>query len=106
MQVFGRRQQRLANAPAAGVRKAPRHEIASGGSALAVPQGSGAAKRLWGFGRGTGLAAIWIGYPGRIGMQLKRSGTNVAKWGFHVLSHQAFQGLSRTAAAHSTTSAR
>jgi hypothetical protein len=36
-------------APLAGVRKAPRHEIASGGSGKAVPQESGAAKRLWGF---------------------------------------------------------
>ena len=41
-------------APAAGVRKAPRHEIASGGGAPAEPQGAGAASRLWGFGHGTG----------------------------------------------------
>ena len=42
-QVFGRRQSRaLPRAHAAGVRKAPRHEIAAGGSAAAVPQA------LWG----------------------------------------------------------
>jgi putative ABC transport system substrate-binding protein len=58
-----------------GVRKAPRHEIASAGSAVAGPPA------LWGFGHGAD------GYPVRIGAQLKRYGTNVAKWGFHVLSH-------------------
>jgi hypothetical protein len=31
-------------------RKAPRHEIASGGSGKIVPQESGAAGGLWGFG--------------------------------------------------------
>jgi len=55
-----------------------------------VPQAAGAAKRVWGFGHGTELLAI---YPARTEMQLRRSGTNVAKWGFHVLSHQEFQGL-------------
>ena len=55
--------------------------------------GSGSAKRLWGFGRGTGLPEIWGGCLARTGMQLKRSGTHVAKWRFHVLSHQAFQRL-------------
>src|SRR5205085_2157141 len=37
-------------AAAAGVRKAPRHEIASGGSAAAVAQARGGAGALWGFG--------------------------------------------------------
>ena len=58
---------------------------------MAVPQGSGAAKRLWRFGRGRGLPAICVGYPARTEMQPKRSGTNVARWGFHVLSHQQFE---------------
>ena len=52
VQVFGRRQSRaLPRAHAAGVRKAPRHEIAAGGSAAAVPQA------LWGFGHGRELVA-------------------------------------------------
>jgi hypothetical protein len=67
-----------------------------------VPQEGGAAKRLWGFGHETGLLAI---YPARTEMQLKRSGTNIAKWGFHVLSHQPFQRLKPAAATHTTTSA-
>ena len=65
--------------------------------------GSRCRKRLWGFGHGTGLLAI---YPARTEMQLRRSGTNVAKWGFHVLSHQEFQGLKPATAARATTSAR
>ena len=89
-------------APAAGVRKAPRHEIASGDGAPAVPQAAGCRKRLWGFG----LRAICVGYPARTEMQLKRFGTNIAKWGFHVLSHQEFQGLKPATAARATTSAR
>ena len=63
-------------------------------------------KRLWGFGRQTGLPAIRVGYPARTEMQLKRFGTNIAKWGFHVLSHQEFQGLKPATAARATTSAR
>ena len=59
-------------------------------------------KRLWGFG----LPAICVGYPARTEMQLKRFGTNIAKWGFHVLSHQEFQGLKPATAARATTSAR
>ena len=52
VQVFARRQSRgLPRAHAAGVRKAPRHEIAAGGSAAAVPQA------LWGFGHGRELEA-------------------------------------------------
>ena len=52
VQVFGCRQSRaLPRAHAAGVRKAPRHEIAAGGSAAAVPQA------LWGFGHGRELVA-------------------------------------------------
>jgi len=67
----------------AGVGEAPRHEIAAGGSAAAVPQA------LWGFGHGRELEAgrFAEGYPGRTGIQLKRYGTNIAKWGIHVLSH-------------------
>jgi hypothetical protein len=87
----------------AGGRKAPRHEIASGGNAAAVPQESGAAKRLWGFGHEAGPAAICVRYPAQTGMQLKRSGTNVAKWGFHVLSHLRFQRLKWSTAAGATT---
>src|SRR5262245_28135789 len=34
------------------------------------------------------------GYPGRAGIQLKRYGTNIAKWGIHVLSHPRFQRVS------------
>jgi hypothetical protein len=74
-------------AAAAGGRKAPRHEIASGGSPPAVPQAVGAAKKLWGFDRGAGLPAIRVGYPARRETQLKRFGTDIAKWGFHVSSH-------------------
>ena len=37
------------HAQMAGVRKAPRHEIASGGSGPAVPQEGATAKRLWRF---------------------------------------------------------
>ena len=84
VQVFGRRQSRaLPRAHAAGVRKAPRHEIAAGGSAAAVPQA------LWRFGHGRELEAgrFAKGYPGRTRIQLKRYGTNIAKWGIHVLSH-------------------
>jgi hypothetical protein len=33
------------------------------------------------------LKRICEGYPARRGVQLKRYGTNIAKWGFHVLSH-------------------
>src|SRR3974390_994021 len=65
--------------------------------------GSRCRKRLWGFGHGTGLLAI---YPARTEMQLRRSGTNVAKGGFHVLSHQEFQELKPAPAARATTSAR
>src|SRR5216684_1591478 len=32
-------------------------------------------------------------YSGRAGIQPIRSGTNVAKWGFHILSHPRFQRL-------------
>jgi hypothetical protein len=82
-------------APAAGVRKAPRHEIASGGGARAVPQ-----KKLWGFGgAGVEVSATCVGYPAQTEMQLKRFGTNIAIWGFHVLSHQGFQQLKRRKAA-------
>ena len=83
-QVFGRRQSRaLPRADATGVRKAPRHEIAARGSATAMPQA------LWGFGHGRELEAgrFAKGYPGRTETQLKRYGTNIAKWGIHVLSH-------------------
>jgi hypothetical protein len=55
-----------------------------------VPQASGATKRLWGFDRGIGRG-ICVGYLARTEMQLKRFGTNVAKEGFHVLSHEEFQ---------------
>ena len=50
--IYSARQSRaLPRAHAAGVRKAPRHEIAAGGSAAAVPQA------LWGFGHGRELEA-------------------------------------------------
>ena len=61
--------------------KAPRHEIASGGSGPAVPQEGGAAKRLWRFGPEPAFRAIWAGCPPRVGIQLRRYGTNVAKRG-------------------------
>jgi hypothetical protein len=70
-------------AEAAGVRKAPKHEIAAGGSAAAVPQA------LLGFGRLTGLES-WAscdGYSDRTAAQLKRYGPNFAQGGIHVLSH-------------------
>jgi len=80
------------------------HEIASGGNGRAVPQGSGAAKRLWGFGEiGVEDSAIFVGYLARIKMQLKRYGMNFAKWRFHVLSHQRFQWLKHIKSAHFTT---
>ena len=73
----------------------------------AVPQGSGAAKKLSGtWSRGTGFPAICVGDPARTEMQLKRSGTNVAKWGFHVLSHQRFQRLKQGSGGTLTTSTR
>jgi hypothetical protein len=36
-------------------------------------------RRLWGFGRVTGLLAICVGYPAQTEMQLIRFGTNIAK---------------------------
>jgi hypothetical protein len=73
----------LTTRPAAGVRKAPRHEIAVTGRAAVVPLA------LWGFADGARVEgrAICDGYAARTGIQLKRYGTNIAKWGFHVLSH-------------------
>jgi len=44
--------------------------------------------RYAGFGHGVSEGrAICDGTPARSRAQLKRYGTNVAKWGFHVLSH-------------------
>ncbi len=50
VQVFGRRQRRSHHV-AAGVRKAPRHEIALGGSAAAEPQARGGAAGTMGIWR-------------------------------------------------------
>ena len=55
VQVFGRRQRRSNHALAAGVRKAPRHEIASGGSAAECGKVAAVAPALWGFGDAVGL---------------------------------------------------
>jgi hypothetical protein len=49
--------------PMAGVRKASRHEIASGGSGPSVPREDGAAKRLWRFGHAGGANEV---RPGRV----------------------------------------
>jgi hypothetical protein len=57
-----------------------------------VPQAAGAANGYGDLVTGPGLLAI---YPARTEMQLRRSGTNIAKWGFHVLSHQRFQDDAR-----------
>src|SRR5262249_14947905 len=52
VQVFGRRQSRaLPRADAAGVRKAPRHEIAVGGAPALQ-------RALWGFDYGVGLQKV------------------------------------------------
>jgi hypothetical protein len=107
VQVFGRRDDETIHAlrrPASEKRqgtKSRREVVRRRCRRRAVPP----ARRLWGFGSEAGLPAICVGHPAPTGVQLKRSGTNVAKWGFHVLSHQGFQQLSRPAAAHSTTSA-
>src|SRR6266852_7538399 len=52
-------------APATGGRKAPRHEIASGGSGRALPQGTGAAGALWGFGHAGGADEMRVDWTQR-----------------------------------------
>src|SRR6266852_8275890 len=52
-------------APATGGRKAPRHEIASGGSGRALPQGTGAAGALWGFGHAGGADEMRVEWTQR-----------------------------------------
>ena len=79
----------------AGVRKAPRHEIASGGSGKALPREGGAAKRLWGFGPEPAFRAICVGCPPRLETQLRRYGMDIAKWGFEVSGHMRFQRVRR-----------
>jgi len=55
VQVFGRRQSRINRQTlAAGVRKAPRHEIAVGGERVVR-------RALWGFCRGAGLEEVGQG---------------------------------------------
>ena len=46
-----------------------------------MPQEGGAAKGLWRFSPEPAFRAIWVGCPPRVGIQLRRYGTNVAKRG-------------------------
>ena len=71
-----------ARAPTPGGRKAPRHEIAAGGSAGAV------LRTLWGFSH---RATTCARHPARTGGQLKRYGPNLANGKIHVLPHSRFQ---------------
>jgi hypothetical protein len=45
---------------------------------------------LWGFSQGWAVCDL---YPARIGAQLKRYGTNIAKWGFNVCDLHDFNDL-------------
>jgi hypothetical protein len=45
---------------------------------------------LWGFSQGWAVCDL---YPARIGAQLKRYGTDIAKWGFNVFALHNFNDL-------------